>query len=186
MYNITTLLLLPLPSDTIAEGVSVYINNSLEYRARDDLKFMEEENKNIRIEIIENNSTLNPNNRCLTNIIIEVIYWRSSSPIKNLISNFEPILQYLQNISSPFYITGNINIDLISQSNSNVFLYNNLISSSNAYNLVTKATRITSSTATLIDHFYTNHTHSCSNCYIIKSDLTDHFPLTLKNTPENN
>ena len=28
--------------------------------------------------------------------------------------------------------------------------------------------------------FYTNYTHSCSNCYIIKSDLTDHFPLTVK------
>ena len=37
-----------------------------------------------------------------------------------------------------------------------------------------------SSTATLIDHFYTNYTHSCSNCYIIKSDLTDHFLLTVK------
>ena len=44
-------------------------------------------------------------------------------------------------------------MDLLSQSNNNVFLYNNLISSYNGYNLVTKATQITSSTATLIDHF---------------------------------
>ena len=141
---------------------------------------MEEGNENIWIEIIGKNSILNPNARCLTNIIVGVIYRHPSSSIKNFISNFEPTLQYLQNISSPFYITGDINIDLLSQSNNNVFLYNNLISSYNAYNLVTKATRITSSTATLIDHFYTNYTHSCSNCYIIKSDLTDHFPLTVK------
>ena len=170
------------PSDTIAGGVGVYISDSLEYRLRDDLKFIEEENENTRIwiEIMGNNSILNRNPRCLTNIIIGVIYRCPSCPIKNFISNFQPTLQYLQNISSPFYITGDINIDLLSQSNSNVFFYNNLISSYNAYNLVTKATRITSSTATLIDRFYTNYTHSCSNCYIIKSDLTDHFPLAVK------
>ena len=84
---------------------------------------MEEGNKNIWIKILENNSTLNPNARCLTNIIIGVIYRHPSSPIKNFISNFEPTLQHLQNISSPFYITDDINIDLLSQSNNNVFLY---------------------------------------------------------------
>ena len=141
---------------------------------------MDEGNENIWIEIIGNNSILNPNAQCLTNIIIGVIYRHPSSPIKNFISNFEPTLQHLQNISSPFYITGDINIDLLSQSSSNVFLYNNLISSYKAYNLVTKATQINSSIATLIDHFYTNYTHFCSNCYIIKSDLTDYFPLTVK------
>ena len=53
------------------------------------------------------------------------------------------------------------------------------ISSYNAYNIVTKATRLTSNTASLIDHFYTNNTITCSNCYIIKSDFTDHFPLAV-------
>ena len=102
------------PSDTIAEGVGVYISDSLEYRLRDDLKFIEEENENIWIEIMGNNSILNQNPRCLTNIIIGVIYRCPSCPIKNFISNFQPTLQYLQNISSPFYITGDINIDLLS------------------------------------------------------------------------
>ena len=129
MYNITTLLLLPLPFRHNSWRVGVYISDSLEYRVRDDLKFMEEGNENIWIEIIGKNSILNPNARCLTNIIVGVIYGHPSSSIKNFISNFEPTLQYLQNISSPFYITGDINIDLLSQSNNNVFLYNNLISS---------------------------------------------------------
>ena len=31
-----------------------------------------------------------------------------------------------------------------------------------------------------MDHFYTNNTKTCSNCYIIKSDFTDHFPLVVK------
>ena len=58
--------------------------------------------------------------------------------------------------------------------------YHDFILSYNAYNIVTKATRLTSNTAFLIDHFYTNNTKTCSNCYIIKSDFTDHFPFVVK------
>ena len=38
----------------------------------------------------------------------------------------------------------------------------------------------TSSSATLIDHFYTNDITNCSNCFIIRSDISDHFPLVVE------
>ena len=167
------------PSRTLAGGVGIYINNELDYKIRDDLKFVEEDNENIWIEILKTNSTVNLNLQYLNNIIIGVIYRHPTSFIKNFISYFESTLQTLQNPSLPFYITGDININLLNQSNVNISLYNNLISSYNAHNIVTKPSRITSNSATLIDHFYTSEVESCSNCYIIKSDLTDHFPLAV-------
>ena len=44
------------PSNSAAGGVGIYIKDSLQYRIRDDLKFLEEGNENIWIEIIRNNS----------------------------------------------------------------------------------------------------------------------------------
>ena len=42
---------------------------------------------------------------------------------------------------------------------------------------ITKPTRITSTTATLIDHLYFNHTHTEYDSGIIITDMTDHFGI---------
>ena len=42
---------------------------------------------------------------------------------------------------------------------------------------ITKPTRITSTTATLIDHLYSNHTHTEYDSGIIITDMTDHFGI---------
>ena len=43
---------------------------------------------------------------------------------------------------------------------------------------ITKSTRITSTTATLIDHLYSNHTHTDYDSGIIITDMTDHFEIS--------
>ena len=92
-------------------------------------------------------------------------------------NNFEVTLQCLHYLNSPFYIASDINIDSLKiQSNNYVLQYHDFISSYNVYNIVTKATCLTSNT----DHFCINNTKTCSNCYIINSDFTDHFPLVVK------
>ena len=42
---------------------------------------------------------------------------------------------------------------------------------------ITKPTRITSTTAILIDHLYSNHTHTDYDSGIIITDMTDHFGI---------
>ena len=42
---------------------------------------------------------------------------------------------------------------------------------------ITKPTRITSTTATLIDHLYSKHTHTEYDSRIIITDMTDHFGI---------
>ena len=100
------------PSNSAAGGVGIYINDSLQYKIRDDPKFLEEGNQNIWIEIITNNSIFcHKNRQYLKNIMVGVIYRHPSNCIKTLMNKFEATLQRLQYLNSPFYIAGNINID---------------------------------------------------------------------------
>ena len=58
-------------SYSAAGGVGIYINDSLQYRIRDDLKFLEEGNENTWIKIIKNNSIFcNKNHQYLKNIMV--------------------------------------------------------------------------------------------------------------------
>ena len=79
------------------------------------------------------------------------------------------------------YIVGDFNQDLIKYDN-NVD-YQNLID--NAHNhgfvqLVSRPTRITEHSATLIDHVYTNNVDSTLSCNILTVDLSDHLAIHTK------
>ena len=52
----------------------------------------------------------------------------------------------------------------------------NILSSNVAFPLITKPTRITSTSSTLLDHIITNITQNTLLPGILRSDLSDHFP----------
>ena len=54
--------------------------------------------------------------------------------------------------------------------------YLNILSSNAAFPLITKPTRITSTSLTLLDHIITNITQNTLLPGILRSDLSDHFP----------
>ena len=54
--------------------------------------------------------------------------------------------------------------------------YLNILSSNAAFPLITKPTRITSTSSTLLDHFITNIIQNTLLLGILRSDLSDHFP----------
>ena len=73
---------------------------------------------------------------------------------------------------------GDFNISILnSQSHqpSNEFI--NLMVSNSLYPLISKPTRLTSATATLIDNIFTNNLEHCMNSGIFYSDLSDHLPI---------
>jgi hypothetical protein len=75
------------------------------------------------------------------------------------------------------YILGVMNINLI---NCDVYgqteEYLNMIYSNNFFPLITKATRVTCHTATLIDNIYTNASPIKITSKIITADISDHLP----------
>ena len=73
-------------------------------------------------------------------------------------------------------LLGDVNINLLkANSNPNISYYLDLMLSYNLLPAITLPTRITASTATLIDHIFTNAPHHKINCGTIRTDITDHF-----------
>lgn len=98
--------------------------------------------------------------------------------------NVESFLNGLNNIFSIannynyecIYVFGDLNIDLLKQDGC-VFEFVNAMYSYSFFPLITKATRVTDTSATLIDHIWVTRTENNINNYILQTDITDHFPV---------
>ena len=75
------------------------------------------------------------------------------------------------------YTTGDMNIDLLKyHSHQQTERYVDMIYSLDLLPLITKPTRITNRTATLIDHIYTNNVNRLTSG-IVTLDISDHLPV---------
>ena len=72
-----------------------------------------------------------------------------------------------------FYILGDININ---ERSSQVINYLNATESNGDFQLITKLTRVTDSTTTVIDHIITNDKIHKLCPYILPANFTDHYP----------
>ena len=105
-------------------------------------------------------------------------YRQLSEAIDKFVDDFSNCLEKLTSGKRTFYILGDININ-ISESNSGIQANNyiNTITSNGAFNMITKPTRLTPISATLIDHMVTSDITHTIVPLIILSDLTDHYPV---------
>lgn len=91
---------------------------------------------------------------------------------------FSNLLTKLSNSNLNFYIAGDINLDVLKyQNNSFVTEYVDLLFSFGTLQLISKPTRCTLNSATVIDHLITNDFLKSSDCYILTSCISDHFPV---------
>ena len=78
---------------------------------------------------------------------------------------------------------GNFNINLMNEERHNpTSEFINLMTSYSLYPRITKPTRITSKSATLIDNIYTN-SHAKQNGGILLADISDHLPIFISINP---
>ena len=114
-----------------------------------------------------------------TNIIGNVYRSPSGNPEK-FNTLFNTVLQKLHRHTKKksCHIVGDFNQDLIkydTDTNCQNLVYN---ATSNGFvQLVSRPTRITENSATLIDHVYTNNLDSTNSCNILKVDLSDHLAI---------
>ena len=91
---------------------------------------------------------------------------------------FSNSLSDLSHKKKVYYILGDFNINLHRHNRMNSFnLYINSILSHGAVPLITKPTRISNNSSTIIDHIITNDSKHELQSFIVKSDLTDHYPI---------
>jgi len=153
-------------------GVGIYVNNSLQYKHRPDLSlFIKHVFESTVIEIAFGKK----------HILIGSIYRPNTYPHADLdifMHNMNELQSILAAENKDVYIMGDVNIDLLKfRDHSKTSAYIEDIFSQGFLPLITKPTRITDHSATLIDHIYTNKQNLHATSGIIITDISDHFGI---------
>jgi len=151
-------------------GVCMYVRNNIDFKLRNDLTMDSSIAECLFIEIINSNSK---------NSLTGVIYRAPNNKYDEFDSKLTDLLTAIDKEGKICYLLGDFNIDLLKYkhcNNSSNFL--NQMISSMLVPTINRPTRITNSSATLIDNIFTNKpTNYFSG--ILLNDLSDHLPIFL-------
>jgi hypothetical protein len=154
-------------------GLAIYIQDTINYRIRTDISFPSEKQSEYDSLIIELVSH-DPNH---SNTIIANIYRSPNfNNIPQFTSHLKHIVETIARENKNIIITGDFNIDLL-KTNTHIptagFL--DMMISNGMIPQITLPTRLTHSTASLIDHIFTNSPNETSIAGTITTDISDHF-----------
>ena len=157
-------------SNLSAGGVALLIKNSFISNANacPELNMKVKNTEEIWLEIKLNEKET---------IIIAVIYRHPGYSYNEFQDAFLKSIDQINKINKNFYIFGDFNIDLLKyNSNSATKFYVDSLTSNNCRSVIDKPTRITETSATLLDHIYTNDVSNNISSGIAVTDVSDHFP----------
>lgn len=110
------------------------------------------------------------------NFVVGIVYRPPNSSFVDFLGSMEEILLILSNLHLKSYVMGDFNINLLSI-NDNATNYINLFQSFNFTQTITKPTRVTNKSATLLDHIWTNDMENFIRSGIQYISISDHFPV---------
>lgn len=151
------------------KGAAIYVNDTLKYVCLMDLSINSIEFQSAFIEIISNSSS---------NLIIGTYYRSPSYDHAPFLQHLDEVINTVSAGNKRCIIAGDFNIDLFQINNSLVtdrFLTS--LSLGGFVPSITRPTRITTSSATLIDNFYLNVPHILNSSGILIDDTSDHLPI---------
>ena len=152
-------------------GVAIAIHNSLRYKEREDLKYL---NKTFFEYII-----IELKMRSLPPILVCSLYRSPNTKSKEFLKQYKLLLDEIAKTHKGELIIGmDHNLDLLKAStheDTQEFLDINF--EHNILPCITRPTQITKSTATLIDNiFISQHLHNSFDSCVLISDISDHMP----------
>jgi hypothetical protein len=157
-------------SPTSAGGVGIYIANNLKTTIRPDIVINCEQVESCWIEI-----DAGPNKK---RYIIGCIYRHPHSKIAAFTEKLDELLGQFNQNKYQVFILGDMNIDFIKfNDNQQTERHLNMLYANNFLPIITKPTRITDYTKTLIDHIYTNAPIDQILSGIGLMDISDHLPI---------
>ena len=150
-------------------GVGIYLRDNIKFKCRKDIEKLQPDMEHIWLEIPGRNKN--------SKLLLGVTY-RSEKilPTQIWLEEFENILA---NISAQWdgllLITGDINIDLMNLDSTLTKQYIDILNMNNLQQMVTKPTRVTATSQTLIDHFITNCPNRITHTDVLPCPLvSDH------------
>ena len=154
-------------------GVAIFIKDHINYKTRSDLNYNTHEYQLLWLELDKNDTHTE------TNIIIGSIYRQPGSDPQIFNNILSDTLEKIENEKKEVIHTGDYNLDLLKHDShipTNSFIDLNFAQS--FIPLISKPTRVTKDTASLIDNIFTNTIHkSPITNGIIITDISDHFPI---------
>ena len=157
-------------SPTKAGGTAIYISKSISHDPRTDIQFHMNFVESTWVEIHSLNGK--------SNIIIGCIYRHPNADMNQYTIELKNILHKLNQENKQIFIMGDINIDFLKYHiDTKTEEYLDMLFVNGFLPLITKPTRITDHSRTLIDHIYTNHNPSKIIPGIATFDISDHLPV---------
>ena len=161
-------------SNKCGGGVGIFLKNHLNYSKRNDLNVFNESCESLFVEIDRTKLIKEKN------IVIGVIYQPPNTEISHFIEIMKDIMEKIKNENKICYLVGDYNINLINVDSHNLTSeFNEIMYSGGFIPLITRPTRVTHTSATLIDNIYSNQIldrdHSVNG--IMMTDISDHYPI---------
>lgn len=141
-------------------GVAIYIRNALTYSSIEVDKSIEQ----LWISIHFNKQKL----------IVGVLYRPPQLDYKSFTNNLEDSISLCAFQSDSIIFCGDFNIDFLKFDNISTSHFNDFLESINFFAVIDQPTRITHTSATLIDQICTNSTNLLGSSGVIGSDISDH------------
>ena len=151
-------------------GVLIFIKSNLTYKVRNDLSSSDCDREILTIEVTNSETK---------NFIISCCYKPPGGNTQNFNESLNQIFQYANKENKGFFVLGDFNKSCLDyENNVEVKRFYDNVFQNGAIPLITKPTRVTTRTATLIDNIFTNNIFDPSlKKGIIKSSISDHFPI---------
>ena len=161
-------------SERMGGGVSLHVMNGIEYFVRNDMSIIDEHLESLFIEV--DKSCLSNEN----NSLIGVIYRPPNTDIDIFINHLMTILDKIKLENKSCHLMGDFNINLLNaESHSKTGNFLDILASYSLMPNITKPTRATEETSTLIDNIFCDNIKENLNTIsgILYTDISDHFPI---------
>ena len=156
-------------SKSAAGGVGLYVSEELEFTRRCDFNLCQDGVESCWIELPQKRQK---------SVMIGCIYRHPSSHRGSFYEALKPQLERLNNKEHEVFVLGAININFLKYNDDSYTSdYLDMLLDLSFMPLITKATRITNYTSTLIDHIYTNVPEKINTAGICLADISDHLPI---------
>ena len=151
-------------------GICIYIHKSLDFKIRNDIDKFDNDLETCSVEIVNSKSK---------NFIITGIYTAPKSDVKELKNYCKNLLKRKNTNGKTVFILGDLNVNSFDyDNNESVKKFSNMIFQGGFLPLIQRATRVTRTTATAIDHIITDAIlDRTMHSGIIKTQISDHFPI---------
>ena len=154
--------------------MSIYVRDHISFIERPDLNQFDNSIESIFIEV--NKDQLNTTK----NILIGVIYRPPNQDMDIFNEKISEMLETIRKEEKFCYLLGDCNINILNyESHRLTGDFVDLLSSYSFLPLITHPTRITASSATLIDYIFTNHIENLDHSTqgLLVTDVSDHYPI---------